>query len=379
MHIESLEVLNLWGRKKLAVDFKGQVTFLTGANGSGKSTILNIIYDFLAAHTKSNQLTTKTTFWSAKINFPEHRSSSRLVVPNTDNFDRVQLKSIIDSLSNSKNAKSHFFHDINNLEKLKKEFCTLNASNNISFAPFNEHYKGAIWYARDITPENEVNIPKAYIFQEDRSLSKNTISDNDYATSINDSLSGSYSRFRSTIDREFLRIREEFQTMEAHLNSTVSSVVSELTQKNKPLSELTNEDKFVIAQEKLGEISKLIDKINSYFISTNKIITRDDRKRLTLKFIDQSENEYISWDTLSRGEKMIIFIMLTVFINKDDNDIFLLDEPEIAMHVLWQERLIGDLIQIAPTCQFIIATHSPSLIEQGWLGHCVKVNVGNSW
>ncbi len=35
------------------------------------------------------------------------------------------------------------------------------------------------------------------------------------------------------------------------------------------------------------------------------------------------------------------------------------DEPELSLHVDWQEKLLGALTQLAGRCQFIVATHSP--------------------
>ncbi|TOA79916.1 ABC transporter ATP-binding protein, partial [Vibrio parahaemolyticus] len=49
--------------------------------------------------------------------------------------------------------------------------------------------------------------------------------------------------------------------------------------------------------------------------------------------------------------------------------------PEIALHVRWQKRLIKDLVSIAPDNQFIIATHSPTLVKENWRSKCIEVGV----
>ena len=42
----------------------------------------------------------------------------------------------------------------------------------------------------------------------------------------------------------------------------------------------------------------------------------------------------------------------------------LIDEPEISLHVMWQDRLVDQLTEMsrARDLTFVLATHSPSLI-----------------
>ncbi|TYO11181.1 ATP-binding protein, partial [Acinetobacter baumannii] len=44
--------------------------------------------------------------------------------------------------------------------------------------------------------------------------------------------------------------------------------------------------------------------------------------------------------------------------------IFILDEPDLAMHINWQKKLLRTFLEIAPKSQFIVSTHSPALIPQ---------------
>ena len=43
-----------------------------------------------------------------------------------------------------------------------------------------------------------------------------------------------------------------------------------------------------------------------------------------------------------------------------------LDEPEISLHVDWQELLIEKIRLLNPNCQVLIATHAPSVLLDGW-------------
>ena len=46
----------------------------------------------------------------------------------------------------------------------------------------------------------------------------------------------------------------------------------------------------------------------------------------------------------------------------------LIDEPEISLHIIWQEELLGDLSEIAQMngLNILMATHSPQVISDRW-------------
>ena len=46
--------------------------------------------------------------------------------------------------------------------------------------------------------------------------------------------------------------------------------------------------------------------------------------------------------------------------------IILMDEPEISLHLDWQEHFIKRITILNPNAQLIIVTHSPALIMNGW-------------
>ena len=58
--------------------------------------------------------------------------------------------------------------------------------------------------------------------------------------------------------------------------------------------------------------------------------------------------------------------MLTVLLEKNEEYILLMDEPEISMHFEWQRKLISNIISLNPNCQIILTSHSPAIIMDGW-------------
>ncbi len=66
---------------------------------------------------------------------------------------------------------------------------------------------------------------------------------------------------------------------------------------------------------------------------------------------------------LSSGEQQIISMNYEIIFNSPRNSIVLLDEPELSMHTTWQEKFSSSLKEISEirSVQFICATHSPAI------------------
>lgn len=69
---------------------------------------------------------------------------------------------------------------------------------------------------------------------------------------------------------------------------------------------------------------------------------------------------------LSSGEKQIIALMgLLVFTpSSERQEVFIIDEPELSLHLTWQEIFVDAILKAQPNFQFILATHSPTIISR---------------
>ena|ERR1700677_1495067 len=67
---------------------------------------------------------------------------------------------------------------------------------------------------------------------------------------------------------------------------------------------------------------------------------------------------------LSSGEQHQLYLFADLIFDSQKADIILIDEPEISLHVSWQESFIDDLLSVPgiENSQIMIATHSPSVI-----------------
>jgi predicted ATP-dependent endonuclease of OLD family len=46
--------------------------------------------------------------------------------------------------------------------------------------------------------------------------------------------------------------------------------------------------------------------------------------------------------------------------------ILIMDEPDISLHVDWQQKLLQMILTLNSECQILVSTHSPSMILDGW-------------
>lgn len=70
--------------------------------------------------------------------------------------------------------------------------------------------------------------------------------------------------------------------------------------------------------------------------------------------------------SLSSGEKQIIIMIAHLIFEEAQktSGIFIIDEPELSLHIAWQIIFVESIMAASPTTQFILATHSPSIIAK---------------
>jgi predicted ATP-binding protein involved in virulence len=78
----------------------------------------------------------------------------------------------------------------------------------------------------------------------------------------------------------------------------------------------------------------------------------------------QGEKQKLKSSQLSSGEQHEIVLFYELIFKTSDNSFFLIDEPEISLHIDWQRQFLMDISKIAKLGQhsFLIATHSPQII-----------------
>ena len=111
------------------------------------------------------------------------------------------------------------------------------------------------------------------------------------------------------------------------------------------------------------------DLVDDLFSETGKKIIRTENE-IRFSQIGESLVPY----QLSSGEKQMLAILLTVLVEDNQNYVFFMDEPEVSMHVDWQQRLIDLVLELNPNVQIILTTHSPAIVMNGWMDHVTEVS-----
>ena len=65
---------------------------------------------------------------------------------------------------------------------------------------------------------------------------------------------------------------------------------------------------------------------------------------------------------LSSGEKQLVIILGEALLQQRAPWVYIADEPELSLHVTWQEKLTTNLRKINPRAQIIFPMHSPDIV-----------------
>ncbi|TMX55913.1 AAA family ATPase [Vibrio rotiferianus] len=168
---------------------------------------------------------------------------------------------------------------------------------------------------------------------------------------------------------------ENTPAAEKYSNHKYMEAMSFLFSNRAQVIRIDNMVKFIKAshllKSKLYEKVDLFEKIvNSFFTQTNKRISiRSGSLKINVSGKD------VEVDSLSSGETQIITLFAHIIFNQRmlKKASFMIDEPELSLHLAWQEMFVESLKEANSNLQVILATHSPAIIN-GMDDNCVFVN-----
>lgn len=107
-----------------------------------------------------------------------------------------------------------------------------------------------------------------------------------------------------------------------------------------------------------------VDAFNAHFLDAKLLTQLVDlsKKQFNRPVFRNVANEEVTIDQLSDGEKQLYARVIALMMLDPQNSIILIDEPEIALHPAWQQKIMQIYSKIGRNNQFIIATHSPQII-----------------
>ena len=123
------------------------------------------------------------------------------------------------------------------------------------------------------------------------------------------------------------------------------------------------------AKKKLSVFDDLYRRVDAFRRIAN---SRFRHKRVMVETgglsVVNSDGSQLDLEMLSSGEQHELVILYELLFRVPDNSLILIDEPELSLHVVWQEQFLKDLETMATLSNFraILATHSPEIIGERW-------------
>ena len=441
MVIKSLNVNGLFGYINKSIEFDEELTILVGINGSGKTTILQIIeWLFTPSISKLSSIEFKTldlVFIINDIEYKihcEHSDSVFSYILNEDderigsiiNFkeksfeetiEEINIKEFIKNTLNKNNDlieiiesfKVPIFIDIKrntSLRNINRNTSVEKKSRDYDLGYESSGYDDLFFLDTELTP---IEYGKFLITKNHQILLNkfrnsleeaifNLIKMNFESLEIqteppqDSELDEIIDNSRNLFSQDIFNSVDTFPLVDYFIDNHILEIKSQLKTYKFLLSNGSIPKEFFsyfgvalkVAQlKKINEIAKQLEKdyylifenfheyletLNLFFADTKKEIDITRISEIYITILNQekfSKNSTISdFNLLSSGEQQL-FLLFTFISFSNDGGVFLIDEPEISLHVLWQENLIPQLKKLNNTKnQLIIATHSPILVGQ---------------
>ncbi|MEC6881743.1 AAA family ATPase [Photobacterium piscicola] len=154
---------------------------------------------------------------------------------------------------------------------------------------------------------------------------------------------------------------------------------SDLLQIDEKQKNLVNVLKLYIddSHQKLDPFDELSKKIklfkgliNKRFKHKNLEIKHDEGLVFRSTVVKNKDGNYVTIPSskLSSGEQNELILFYKLIFNSNENDMILIDEPELSLHISWQNKFIQDLKEVTSIndVSIVIATHSPDIIDINW-------------
>lgn len=408
--IKSMTIKGFWGSRDLTLDFQNDINFIIGVNGSGKTTLINIL---AAALNADFQNLDRLPFSKIKINLSEIHGNKRPIIEIEKTYKKnTPFSGILYSIrdKSSDEPKKYSLDDLE--EKLAYR----------SYPPrylrelLQRSTTGLMEHLRRLVNVSWVSIHRSQTVVPVRE-------DRDYESSVDkklDELSIEFIRYFSILSKSgtletdsfqkkiFLSLVPEesdqqlfiaakdlnldderkalidiFTQFEADVKSLEPKVVKYFNILKEAIQRLTS-GTGVTPEELIALLS--IWRIHSVVQEWNKLKKRqveiNEPKETFLKIINSmfqrkelrinEKNELIavtqsekrlSLTQLSSGEKQLLIILGEALLQNNSPWIYVADEPELSLHIAWQDKIITNLRKINPNSQIIFATHSPDIVS----------------
>ncbi|WP_167761375.1 AAA family ATPase [Duganella callida] len=173
--------------------------------------------------------------------------------------------------------------------------------------------------------------------------------------------------FKPTVDSFFKKIAELLESEDKNeLSLELLLNRAQILRFQKIFGELDSQKK--ASERAYLPIKSFEAALNRFFESSRKSAEIDSIGKL--KIMHNGEN--VPVQSLSSGEKQLIILLAHASLSKNKGGVVIVDEPELSLHLRWQEMLVDELVGGNKNNQYIFATHSPEIVGYR-KENCVRV------
>lgn len=337
--LESIAIKKLFGLFDYHIKFDTveNITILTGPNGYGKTTILNIIYHFFNRNSEYFQ---KLNFASITFYF-QNQKTVELKKGEHNVFDDILqtkvylikeqrlIKPILENIETDDKSGKNKKTFLNTIELYAEELKKLIEEKQLE--------------AYQIAQKLDSSFPK-------RLIEAKTVVD------------------EPIFKKRFAELKDKQSKLQQFGIATSAQEIPDYNVESaKVLSVYLNdsEEKLKIYDDLLAKIELFVNIINQKDFAFKSIKISSDKG---FSFYQNKQQQELSLTDLSSGEQQEVVLLYELLFKTMPNTLILIDEPEISLHVLWQKAFIDDLQKIAAIkkINFLVSTHSPQIINNHW-------------
>jgi predicted ATPase len=411
--LDTVIVEGFWGERKLEFNLNDDINFIIGINGSGKTTAVNLI---VAALTADFQKLDRLEFSKVQIKLKSEKSRKK---PSVTIFKRVSsdlpFSSIEYEIKSSASEKANKF----SLDDFEEQMMIRRYPRHLLEREiYRKHGHSIASVLGDLVNVSWLSVNRA-------SVEIKSHDDDRFESTVDKKLkelSNRLVRYFSTLGKQGAQLLEDFQKTvflsmlyrkgSKPLFSTAKSI--DLDDEKKALEGIFSQfkvtqrdfnsrldahfDALKKAKNKLSSnksmdlnttdisvligterIDYIVEEWNKLLKSRVKIfeprdtylnIINDMMQRKHFSINDQNELQITTQSgknlpihRLSSGEKQLLIVLGEALLQEKKSWVYIADEPELSLHVRWQESLVANLRAINPNAQIVFATHSPDVVS----------------
>ena len=373
--IRYLKVKGLNNRLDDEFEFNEDLNIITGANGSGKTTILKLLWYLISGHLE--QILAEIPFRSISIQTDLFALSMEQVKPDQVIFDYRfgEEEGVSEFIVTAAETGRIDRKDVSWVNAIEKQIAE-SSKGSLFFPTFRRIEGGFSIGSKSSTDTEEVAVLRLLSSTTEKLLNAISQLSEDMSTDRHKFIfSVSTMDMIKLLPQKYLDIYQEISNLQSQVLENISKEIQRNPDKDK-IGEIPESASSLLdaiqkvdketeqMKEPLSVLSELIQKIFRYkaILVTEKLVLGE--KNDGIAFGEGSEdiaieeiNDAISSDKLSSGEKQMLgYLCYNAFYK--DTAIFI-DEPELSLHVDWQRRLFPTLLEQGQNNQFFVATHSP--------------------